>query len=177
MISTIKKTISSKKIDGMKIVVLDTFEDERGEIWTTYSNKHTNIDFVEDKLTISRFGVLRGFHGDSNTVKLISCLSGRIQFAVADLRKNSKTYGNVETFIISDKEPKVIEVPAGCVNAHLCLSDECVFHYKWSENYAGPDEQVTVSWDDPDLAVNWIIRNPILSERDKKGISSKEVYL
>jgi dTDP-4-dehydrorhamnose 3,5-epimerase len=177
MISTIKKTIDSKKIAGMKITVLDTFQDERGEIWTIYSDKHTNLSFVEDKITISRFGVLRGFHGDSKTAKLISCLSGRIQLSVADLRKNSITYGNVETFTISAKDPKVIEVPAGCINAHLCLSDKCIFHYKWSEKYAGPNEQVTVSWNDPDLNVDWNIKNPILSERDKKGTPSKEIYL
>ena len=177
MISTIKKTVGSKKIAGMKITFLDTFQDERGEIWTIYSDKHTDLSFVEDKITISRFGVLRGFHGDSKTAKLISCLSGRIQLSVADLRKNSTTYGNVETFIISSDDPKIVEVPAGCINAHLCLSDKCIFHYKWSEKYEGPDEQVTVSWNDSDLNVGWIIKTPILSERDKNGTPSKELYL
>ena len=104
-------------------IKLDTFEDTRGEIWTIYSGEHTDLSFVADKVTISKFGVLRGFHGDPYTAKLITCLSGRFQLAIADLRKDSETYGNTETCVITDKEPTVVIVPAGCVNAHLCLSN------------------------------------------------------
>jgi dTDP-4-dehydrorhamnose 3,5-epimerase len=97
--------------------------------------------------------------------------------AVLDLRKDSETYGNVETFLISDYEPTVVIVPAGCVNAHLCLSDKCVFYYKWSEQYKGPDHQVTIAWDDPALNIDWAIKNPILSERDKNGVNFEGIFL
>ena len=166
----IKSITESTKIDGLKSITLDTFKDYRGEIWTVYSNEYTDLKFVADKITISRFGVLRGFHGDPHTAKLITCLSGQFQLAIVDTRKDSKTYGNVETYLVSDNEPMVVVVPAGCVNAHLCLSDKCVFYYKWSEHYKGPEEQVTISWDDPDIDVDWAIKSPILSERDKNGV-------
>ena len=68
-------------------------------------------------------------------------------------------------------------MPPGCVNSHLCLSEKCVFYYKWSEQYRGPDHQVTISWDDPDIGVEWAIQDPILSERDKNGTSYKGIYL
>ena len=173
----IKEIKSSEKIKDLLSIKLDTFQDYRGEIWTVYSEEYTDLKFVADKITISRFGVLRGLHGDPHTAKLIACLSGQIQLAILDLRKDSETYGNVETFLISDYDPTVVIVPAGCVNAHLCLSDKCVFYYKWSEQYKGPDEQVTIAWDDPELDIDWVIDNPILSERDKNGAPYKGVFL
>jgi len=173
----VKEITKSEKIKDLLSIKLDTFQDYRGEIWTVYSEEYTDLKFVADKITISRFGVLRGLHGDPHTAKLIACLSGQIQLAILDLRKDSETYGNVETFLISDYDPTVVIVPAGCVNAHLCLSDKCVFYYKWSEHYKGPDEQVTIAWDDPELDIDWVIDNPILSERDKNGISYKGVFL
>jgi len=177
MISTVKEINNETSILGLQVMKLDTFQDHRGEIWTVYSEDYCDDTFVSDKITISGFGVLRGFHGDTHTVKLITCLHGQIQLAVTDLRKDSETYGNVETFFITDHEPTIIIVPAGCVNAHLSLSEKCVFYYKWSEHYQGPDSQATVAWDDPDLNVDWAIKNPILSERDKNGVSHKAVYL
>ena len=174
---TIKNKIKSNRIKDLEVIKLDTFEDFRGEIWTIYSEEHSNLKYVADKITISNYGVLRGLHGDPYTSKLITCLSGEFQLAVVDVREGSETYGNVETFFMSDGNPTVIFVPAGCVNAHLCLSDRCVFYYKWSEQYNGPESQVTISWDDPDLDIDWEIKNPILSERDKNGVSYKEIKL
>ena len=149
----IKDIVKSEKIDGVSKINLDTFQDFRGEIWTLYSKEYCEYEFVADKITISRFGVLRGFHGDPHTAKLISCLSGQFQLVVVDTRKDSPTYGNVEEYLISDNEPCVVIVPAGCVNAHLCLSDKCVFYYKWSKEYNGTDSQVTISWDDTAIGV------------------------
>ena len=173
----VQKIIHSTLIDGSCKIFLDIHKDDRGEIWTTYEEDYCDYSFVSDKVTISTKGVLRGFHGDEDTAKLITCLSGKIQLALLDLRKDSKTYGNVETHIIDDKEPALVLVPEGVLNAHLCLSDRCVFHYKWSQKYAGPENQVTVAWNDPDVGIDWLIKDPILSERDKVGLSLKEAQL
>ena len=173
----IKAIYESKLIKGLKKIELDTFTDFRGEIWTTYSKEFTDVEFVMDKITISKFGVLRGFHGDADTTKLISCLGGQLQFAVVDLRKESETYHHAEHFYINDKVPTVFEVPAGCINAHLCLSDSCIFYYKWSKEYRGPDSQVTINWNDKDINIPWMLEKPILSDRDKGGTSLEGVHL
>jgi dTDP-4-dehydrorhamnose 3,5-epimerase len=173
----IKERIKSENINGLVHMKLDIFEDYRGEIWTVYSEDYCDYKFVADKITISNKGVLRGFHGDPYTAKLITCLSGKFQLAVVDLREGSQTYGNVDNFIISDNEPSIVIVPEGCVNAHLCLSEKCVFYYKWSEQYRGSENQATIAWDDPKIGVNWAIKNPILSERDKNGTSFDGVVL
>jgi len=81
-------------------------------------------------------------------------------------------------FELNDKEGTAIFVPAGCVNGHLCLSDKCIFFYKWSKVYNGADKQVTVKWDDPNLNLNWKVENPILSKRDlEHSVLSKGIYL
>jgi len=173
----IKERIESQNINGLTHIKLDTFEDYRGEIWTIYSEDYCDYSFVADKITISQKGVLRGFHGDPYTAKLIACLSGKLQLAVVDLRKDSGTYGNVDNFVLCDDDPSLVIVPEGCVNAHQCLSEKCVFYYKWSEQYRGPDHQITVAWNDPEIGINWQIETPILSERDKHGESHRGQYL
>lgn len=173
----IKEVQTSKNIDDLVQFRLDTFNDERGEIWTVYSDEFCGDQFVQDKLTISKFSVLRGFHGDTHTTKLICCLGGEFQLSVVDLRGSSKTYGNTEVYNMSSDCPSVVIVPAGCANAHLCLSEKCIFYYKWSKKYDGPDKQVTVAWDDPDINVDWAIKSPILSARDENGSNLKEIRL
>ena len=165
-------------IAGLKKLNLDTFTDFRGDIWTLYTDCAFLPPFVEDKVSVSKKHVLRGLHGDSEIDKLIVCLHGEIQLAVLDLRKNSFTYGNTHMFDLSDTKGTAIFVPAGCVNGHLCLSEKCVFYYKWSKSYNGAEKQVTIKWDDPKLGLEWKVKDPIVSARDKDhSVPSGEVYL
>tara|TARA_R100000008_G_scaffold21543_1_gene11348 strand:+ start:27398 stop:27979 length:582 start_codon:yes stop_codon:yes gene_type:complete len=171
------KHIENSKIEDVYKISLDTFSDERGEIWTIFRNVDWLPSFVEDKISISRRNVLRGLHGDDNTWKLISCLHGEMLLVVADARRHSKTYGLTETFKISENSGTLVLVPPGCLNGHLCLSEKCIFWYKWSEKYHGPEKQATVAWDDPDLKIDWPIDKPILSKRDRNGSSFKQINL
>ena len=174
----IKDVETFDDIDGVLKLNLDTFTDFRGDIWTTYTDCDFLPKFSEDKISVSKKHVLRGLHGDSEIDKLIVCMHGEIQLAVVDLRKDSSTYGNSMMFNLSDEKGSAIFVPAGCVNGHLCLSDKCIFFYKWSKPYNGADNQVTIKWDDPDLNLSWKINNPILSTRDEKhAIMYKGVFL
>ena len=161
----------SEIISGVKKLTLDTYSDFRGEIWTVYTDCDFLPKFVEDKISISKYGVLRGLHGDSEISKLITCIHGNIQLAVVDLRKNSSSYGRVQMFEMGEDNPISVYVPAGCVNGHLSLSDKCIFHYKWSEVYNGAEKQATIKWDDPSLAIPWKMDNPILSDRDREHSS------
>ena len=86
---------------------------------------------------------------------------------VIDLRKDSKTYKKVESFQLNDKNRKQVIVPAGCVNAHLCISDTCIFSYKLSNSYVKQEDQYHIMWNDPEYNVFWPVNNnPILSARD-----------
>jgi len=164
----VKSVENYSNIRGLKKLNLDTFSDFRGDIWTTYTDCDFLPKFVEDKVSVSNKHVLRGLHGDSEIDKLIICMHGEIQLAILDLRKRSDTYGNTHMFNLTDKEGTAIFIPAGCVNGHLCLSDKCIFFYKWSKKYNGAEKQVTIKWNAPALKLGWKIKNPIMSDRDLK---------
>jgi dTDP-4-dehydrorhamnose 3,5-epimerase len=85
---------------------------------------------------------------------------------VIDLNPQSPTFNNVESFNLNDKSRTQILVPPKCVNAHLCMSEECIFFYKLSHNYVGQEHQLHVKWNDPKYDIFWPIENPILSLRD-----------
>lgn len=166
--------VESDKINGLKIIKLESFKDKRGEFVETFSQKKYNfcdtqnipISFVEDDISISRFSVLRGLHGDQNTWKLVNCLSGEIFINIIDLRSESNTYLNVESFTLNDLIRIQLLIPAGCLNGTQCMSEKSIFSYKQSKFYESSIGQTTVRWDDPKLNLFWPISNPILSDRD-----------
>lgn len=171
------KVTNSDKILGLKIIQPVIFNDKRGEYICTF-NEDTHkfydadnkpIRFVEDDISCSRRGVLRGLHGDTKTWKLIQNLVGEIFFAALDMRKNSPTYLQYECFTLGEKSRLQILIPAGCANGHLCLSEACAFSYKQSEIYKGPEKQFTIAWNDPKIKIPWPISNPILSQRDSSA--------
>jgi dTDP-4-dehydrorhamnose 3,5-epimerase len=160
----------SKNIKGLFTITPKIYRDFRGENVETYDEKvYIKMGcpkFVVDSFSFSRKNVLRGFHGDKKTWKMIQCIKGDIYFVVIDVRNNSSTFGNKEVFLLNDKDRLQVIVPAGCVNAHLCLSDECVFSYKLSTTYTEQKDQISVKWNDQKHEIFWPITNPILSERD-----------
>lgn len=172
----------SKTINDLIVFKPDIYRDFRGENAETFNPdffykalaivdefRVQNLKFVVDSFSFSRKDVLRGFHGDTKAWKLVQCLKGSIYFAVIDLRKESPTYKNVVTMVLDDKDRHQVLVPRGCVNAHLCLSEECIFFYKLTYGYVEPENQITLKWSDKDFAskLNWPITNPIVSLRDK----------
>jgi dTDP-4-dehydrorhamnose 3,5-epimerase len=167
-------TVSSK-IKDLVIIKPEVFHDFRGEYVETFNldayqqfkvYDGSPIQWVEDDISMSRQHVLRGLHGDSKTWKLIQCLMGDFYYMVVDMRKDSPTYLNWESFTLNEKNRQQVLVPAGCANGHLVMSDRCIFSYKQSQYYSGMQNQFTVRWNDPTLKLFWPIDKPIVSERD-----------
>jgi dTDP-4-dehydrorhamnose 3,5-epimerase len=161
-------------LSGIKIIIKDSFIDERGELYTIWKDSDTpEINFNHDKIATSKKNVLRGLHTDKAS-KLITCVLGKIQLVVVDFDKKSPEYLNWTDFILdsNEKEKQSILVPPGFLNGHLILSDIAVFHYKWSYLGEYPDvkDQKSVLWSDPKIGINWLTNNPILSERDKSTL-------
>ncbi len=164
----------SSQIQGLKIITPQVYYDFRGTYIETYNfgkyqfedKDHKPISFVEDDISVSRKGVLRGLHGDNKTWKLIQCLHGALYEVVVDMRKDSSTYLNWETHTLNDENRLQLLVPAGCANGYLCLSEKCIFSYKQSAYYSGMENQFTIRWNDPRIQIYWPINNPILSQRD-----------
>jgi len=158
-------------LDNVKVFSHDCFEDHRGQLYTIWEqNEIPDLVFNHDKIAISNVKVLRGLHTDKSW-KLITCVSGSIQLVVVNFDEKSNQYLDWCEFILhsSNNIKKSILVPPGFLNGHLVLSEQAVFHYKWSYSGDYPDvkDQKSVSWLDPKIGINWLIDNPIVSERDK----------
>lgn len=155
----------------VSIITHDVHHDHRGDLWTLW-NKDTflqHLDFNHDKASTSCKDVIRGIHGDYKSWKLIECLYGELYFVLVDNRPDSKYYKTWTSMMLSDKVRQSVLVPPGIGNGFCVLSDHSVFHYKWAYegDYPDVDDQFTLKWNDPDLAIEWPINNPILQERDK----------
>ena len=162
-------TLKESKI---KIFKNNSFKDHRGYYWTSWK-KHLikKINFKHDKFSLSKKNVLRGLHGDNKTWKLISCPYGKFLLVVVNYIKNSKDYLKSKSFILSHTNGLQVLIPPNYANGHLCLSNECLFHYKLSYRggYLDAKNQFSLRWNDPKLKINWGVRKPILSDRDKKS--------
>jgi dTDP-4-dehydrorhamnose 3,5-epimerase len=143
---------------------VESFGDNRGELYACWRDHDFSVDFVEDRFSRSHYGVLRGFHGDRTTYKLCTCIYGEMLLVLWDIL-NQKKY----EYTLSDQNKLQVLVPPDFLNAHQCLSSECILFYKWSEHYASPASQWSIRYDDPTINMQWPIQNMILSDRDKNA--------
>ena len=149
-----------------------SFKDYRGYYWTSWKkNSNVKIKFNHDKFSLSKKNVLRGLHGDRKTWKLISCPYGKFLLVIVNCIKGSKDYLKWNSWILSQRNGTQILVPPNFANGHLCLSDYCLFHYKLSYQgkYVDHKKQFSIRWNDPSIKINWGIKKPILSSRDKSS--------
>lgn len=160
------------KLDGVVVIKPPTiFEDFRGTYVETYNEQIYQeagilVKFVQDDISVSTQHVLRGIHGDQETWKLISCLSGKFYLVVINWDPTSPQYKQWESFTLSEENRLQVLVPPKFGNGHLVLSDRAIFNYKQSSYYnrAG---QFTLIWNDPELNIWWPIKEPIVSQRDQ----------
>ena len=179
MISKSKIIQQPKNNKDVITIQPDVYYDNRRENIETFSTKtykeqqrsknKKSPKFIVDSVSFSTKYTIRGLHGDHETYKLVQCLKGAIYVVVLDLREDSPTYKQHDAFYINDKNRHQLLIPPGCVNGHLCLSDECIFHYKLSKEYVPIDKQLSITWNDPEYNIFWPVSysNLILSDRDR----------
>jgi dTDP-4-dehydrorhamnose 3,5-epimerase len=166
----------STEISGVYILTPSISKDSRGNIWTSFLKDEvekllpSDLYFKHDKFSTSKYNVLRGIHGDTKSWKLVTCVHGEIQQVVVDCRKDSPTYKQWQSFIISQSNQQLILIPPNMGNAYYVKSSEAVYHYKlaYDGDYIDADEQFSVSWNDDSIGIKWLSNNPILSNRDAK---------
>ena len=149
------------------------FTDERGFFFEQYSEdkfKDAGISasFVQDNHSCSHKGVLRGLHFQNPPFaqdKLVYASRGTIYDVIVDIREGSDTYGQWEGIELSDENHLMLYVPKGFAHGFCVLSDVAVFQYKVS-NYYAPDHEGGLMWDDPDLAIEWPVDDPIVADKD-----------
>lgn len=156
--------------------------DERGFFSRTFdaaATRTVGIDphaFVQDSLSRSRRGVRRGMHlrAGAGESKLVRCSYGVIFDVVVDLRRCSPTFGQLACVVLSDETQRSLYVPAGCAHGFQALTEPADVSYRIDREHE-PAEDLTISMDDPQLAIPWPIATTLMSERDRHAPSLAEV--
>jgi dTDP-4-dehydrorhamnose 3,5-epimerase len=159
-------------LDGLVLVEPTVHGDERGFLVETFSARDwaeagIDADFVQDNHSRSSEGILRGLHfqTDPGQAKLVRCVRGRIWDVAVDLRRDSPTFGRWEGHELDDAGHRQLFVPVGFAHGFCVLSEVADVHYKVS-SYYDPETEAGIAWDDPDVAIEWPIADPQVSERD-----------
>ncbi|MBI3135316.1 MAG: dTDP-4-dehydrorhamnose 3,5-epimerase [Bacteroidetes bacterium] len=164
-------------IEGLLSYVPRIFADDRGAFSETFNQQAFNaavgqtITFVQDNQSISKLNVLRGLHFQVPPFaqgKLVRVLKGRVLDVAVDLRKNSATYGQHVAVELSGSNNCVFWIPEGFAHGFAALEEGSVFAYKCTAFYSRESERC-IRWNDPDLAIDWGVLNPLLSEKDAEG--------
>ena len=174
--------VTESGIKGVYIIEPDVYIDDRGFFMETFHIERyrkllgMNLDFVQDNISRSSRNVLRGMHFQRNYPqgKIVKASRGEILDVIVDLRKDSPTYGTWESFKLSEQNKLQVWIPPGFAHGFLVLSDSADFEYKCTEYYH-PEDEHCLMWNDPEVAIDWPINDPILSEKDKKGLSLKDL--
>ena len=172
------------KLKDVKIIEPDVFEDERGFFMESYSEEKyrqlgIDFNFVQDNHSLSvEAGIVRGLHfqrGNAAQTKLICVVTGEVLDVVVDLRKGSPTYGQRESFILSEHNRRQLLVPRGFAHGFVTLTPNVNFMYK-CDNYYNEEADSGIAFDDKDLGIDWQIdlSKAIISDKDRNLPTFKE---
>lgn len=173
---------SATKLSGAGLINYTEHADERGAFWECFRAswfEKENVEFVQDNFSLSKKGVLRGLHlqTDKPQGKLVTVLNGTIIDVCVDLRRHSDTFGQFMVEKISHLDKRAIWVPPGMAHGFLATEESTLVHYKCTANYS-PDSEITLLWDDETLSIPWkdyYDGEFLISEKDRKGCSFKRV--
>jgi dTDP-4-dehydrorhamnose 3,5-epimerase len=168
--------VSTCDIAGLLVVEPKVFGDARGfflETWNRRRYREAGVDgeFVQDNVSFSRRGILRGLHFQNPNPqgKLLQVLQGEVFDVAVDIRCSSPTFGKWHGLVLSADNKRQFYIPPGFAHGFLVLSETALFHYKCTEFYS-PKDELAIRWDDPEIGITWPLREPLVSERDAKGV-------
>ncbi len=174
--------VKKRRLDGVFEIQLESHEDNRGFFMRTYDDKtfenyDINKKWVQENHSFSvTKDIVRGLHFQfppHSETKLIRVVNGEIYDVFVDLRKNSSMFGRWDGIKLSNKNKKMIFIPRGFAHGFCTLTKNCNVLYK-VDNYYSPKHEGSIRWDDPDLAINWPVKKPILSKKDLNAKTFKE---
>ena len=167
--------IKKSKFKDLVIISNTLFKDKRGYFKELLKEKKLKKRFPFLVMSFSKKNVIRGLHlqKKNSQGKFISVIKGKIFDVVVDLRKNSKTYGKYLSTILSEKNSKSIFIPPGFAHGFCALSKENYVVYSCTK-YRDEKSEIGIKFNDQDLKINWPIKKPIISNKDKNNISLRE---
>ena len=161
--------IINTDLKDLKIIAHKKYSDSRGSLRETYNKKIINWDkFIFEYATVSKKNVLRGFHFQykHQQSKLVTVIKGKILDCVIDLRRNSSTFGEIFSIILSENNCKSLYVPRGFAHAYFSMQKENVIYYKLSDYYYHKFED-GIYYNDKDINAKWPKTKLIVSKKDK----------
>lgn len=166
--------ISKTSLMGLLLIDADRFEDDRGFFMETWQKERyyklgLKEMFVQDNLSHSMYGVLRGLHYQypHGQGKLVYVIEGEVYDVAVDIRKGSPNFGKWEGHYLSADNKRQLYIPKGFAHGFCVTSESALLLYKCTDSYQKESEK-GIYWDDPDLDITWPVLKPTLSEKDKK---------
>lgn len=173
--------VTTTSVPGVLLIAPDAFHDERGwfsELYRLERYRAAGItdSFVQDNVSVSARGVIRGLHlqEPNAQAKLVSVVQGEVFDVAVDLRVGSPSFGRWAGALLSEANHHQLLIPEGLAHGFAVLSESAIVHYKCTKAYAA-DSELTIRWDDPDLAIDWPVRDPILSAKDSAGLRLRDI--
>jgi len=169
-------------LPGVIILEPKVFGDQRGFFMETWSRERycqagINGEFVQDNMSCSTRGTLRGLHFQhpQGQGKLVQALAGAIFDVVVDIRVNSPSFGQWFGTELNAETRKQLYIPPGFAHGFCVLSETALFSYKCTDYYS-PQNEGGIQWNDPDIGIDWPLEGqPILSDRDQQHCSLSDV--
>jgi len=168
-------------IPDLLLIEPDVFGDARGFFFESWSRKKyaeagLPRTFVQDNVSLSRQGILRGLHvqNPKSQGKLVQVLLGEVFDVAVDIRNGSPTFGQWSGALLSAENKRQLWIPPGFAHGFLVVSETAMFHYKCTDYYS-PADEFTLLWNDPDVGIQWPEGTPILSAKDEQGLRLKDL--
>jgi dTDP-4-dehydrorhamnose 3,5-epimerase len=168
-------SVRQSRLEGVVEIELRSFADDRGRFMELYREDRYReigvpLPFVQDNFSVSKRHVLRGLHYQivQPQGKLVTVLRGAVLDVVVDLRRSSPTFGEFDSFELSEENRRQLYVPPGFAHGFLTLAEENVVMYKCTDLYSPPHER-TLIWNDPALGIDWPTSEPLVSPKDALG--------
>lgn len=167
--------IKPLKLHGAYEIELNPLQDSRGYFMRTYdetifhSYGLTTLWLQENQSLSTKKGIIRGLHFQCpphSETKLVRALIGTVVDVFVDLRKDSETYGQWDSVILSEHSPVMVYIPKGFAHGFCTLTEEALISYKVDSCYA-PDYEGGIRWNDKILNIHWPANEPYLSDKDK----------
>ena len=169
------------KLEGVYVFEPEVFGDHRGfftELWNRerYAEYGLPPVFYQDNLSYSRKGVLRGLHFQNPNPqgKLVYALEGEVFDVAVDIRRGSPTFGQWFGVTLSSSKRNQLYIPPGMAHGFCVTSDEALFAYKCTDKY-NPDAEGSILWNDPDIGIEWPVKDPQLSAKDAQAVRLKDI--
>ncbi len=167
--------VLASSLDGVYIIEPAVYADARGFFTETYNMERYRAagfgqPFVQDNLSLSVRGTVRGLHYQHphDQAKLVMAVKGEIYDVAVDIRRGSPRFGQWVGVRLSGENKRQLFIPEGFAHGFCVLSETAIVTYKCSELYH-PDSERGLIWNDPDLGIDWPVRDPIISDKDLRN--------